>query len=60
MLPEKLDDVSPDFNLGWIGARTFREPLGEKKQNDFWSARPKCFYRFAQGEKLERINRHYK
>jgi hypothetical protein len=30
VLPENLADGFPDFKLGWIGARTFREPLGEK------------------------------
>jgi hypothetical protein len=29
-LPENLAGVFPDFKLGWIDARTFREPLGEK------------------------------
>jgi hypothetical protein len=30
VLPENLDDVFYDFKLGWIDARTFSEPLGEK------------------------------
>jgi hypothetical protein len=30
VLPENLDDVIPDFKLGWIDARTFSEPLEEK------------------------------
>jgi hypothetical protein len=30
VLPENLDDVFHDFKLGWIDARTFSEPLGEK------------------------------
>lgn len=29
-LPEYPDNVIPVFKLDWIGARTFREPLGEK------------------------------
>jgi len=29
VFPRNLADVFPDFKLGWIGARTFREPLGE-------------------------------
>jgi hypothetical protein len=29
-LPENLNNVFPVFKLGWIGARTLREPLGEK------------------------------
>jgi len=55
---ENLSDVFPDFKLGWIATRTFRNHL-EKKTNHLWSARPKCFYRFTRGEKLERINSHY-
>jgi hypothetical protein len=35
VLPENLDDVFPDFKLGWIDARTFSEPLGEKNQTSF-------------------------
>jgi len=30
VLPENLDYVFPNFKLGWIDARTFSEPLGEK------------------------------
>jgi hypothetical protein len=30
VFPENLDDVFHDFKLGWIDARTFSEPLGEK------------------------------
>jgi hypothetical protein len=29
-LPENPDNVFPLFELGWIDARTFREPLREK------------------------------
>ena len=29
LIAENLADGFPDFKLGWIGARTFREPLGE-------------------------------
>lgn len=30
VLPENRADVFPDFKLGWIDARAFSEPLGEK------------------------------
>jgi hypothetical protein len=35
VLPENLDDVFHDFKLGWIDAKTFSEPLGEKNQTSF-------------------------
>ena len=30
VFPENPDDVFHDFKFGWIDARTFSEPLGEK------------------------------
>jgi len=59
ILPANLVDVP--LILIWVGlVQELLENHLDKKQNDLRSARPKCFYRFARGEKLERINSHYK
>ena len=57
VLPANMADVP--LILIWVGlVQGLLENHLDKKENDLWSARPKYFYRFARGEKLERIDSH--
>jgi len=57
VLPANLANVP--LILIWVGlVQELLENHLDKKENDLWPARPKCFYRFARGEKLERIESH--
>ena len=57
VLPEGSADVFPEFKLGWIDARAFSEPLGEKTKRSLVSL-TKVFLGIYSGEVLERNNLH--